>query len=261
MRLTCPNCAARYDVPDAEIPETGRDVRCAACGTAWVQHRSERATGAAPPGPESGSAAGSAGDAAPHPPAEGAAAAPEAAPARRGLDPEIIDILRQEAARERAARAAESTGAIAGAGSSGRREAQPDPGLSDALSAPGTPAADPAPAPGKEPAHAARQGGVPDPAAITSSLSPSRARADQTPPPLAYPTALPERRGGGFRAGFVVVVLLCALAAGVYVAAPDIARRFPAAEAPLARYVALVDTARVALADVVDGVISRIGGA
>ena len=37
MKLTCPNCAAEYEVPDEVIPVTGRDVQCSACGDTWFQ--------------------------------------------------------------------------------------------------------------------------------------------------------------------------------------------------------------------------------
>jgi resuscitation-promoting factor RpfA len=47
MRLVCPNCDAKYEVPEDAIPETGRDVQCANCGHAWFQMRS-RAAEAAP---------------------------------------------------------------------------------------------------------------------------------------------------------------------------------------------------------------------
>lgn len=39
MRLVCPNCEAKYEVPEDAIPETGRDVQCANCGHAWYQMR------------------------------------------------------------------------------------------------------------------------------------------------------------------------------------------------------------------------------
>lgn len=39
MRLVCPNCDAKYEVPEDAIPETGRDVQCANCGHAWFQMR------------------------------------------------------------------------------------------------------------------------------------------------------------------------------------------------------------------------------
>jgi predicted Zn finger-like uncharacterized protein len=41
MRLACPNCDAKYEVPDDAIPEAGRDVQCSNCGHAWFQMRPE----------------------------------------------------------------------------------------------------------------------------------------------------------------------------------------------------------------------------
>ena len=37
MLLACPNCDARYEVPNDAIPENGRDVQCSNCGHAWFQ--------------------------------------------------------------------------------------------------------------------------------------------------------------------------------------------------------------------------------
>ena len=37
MRITCPTCAAGYDVPDDAIGASGRKVRCRACGTSWLE--------------------------------------------------------------------------------------------------------------------------------------------------------------------------------------------------------------------------------
>lgn len=37
MRLTCPNCAAEYEVPEDVIPAEGRDVQCSDCGQTWFQ--------------------------------------------------------------------------------------------------------------------------------------------------------------------------------------------------------------------------------
>lgn len=39
MRLVCPKCEAKYEVPDDAIPEGGRDVQCANCNHAWFQMR------------------------------------------------------------------------------------------------------------------------------------------------------------------------------------------------------------------------------
>ena len=41
MRLTCPNCDAKYEVPEDAIPEGGRDVQCSNCGHGWFQSRPE----------------------------------------------------------------------------------------------------------------------------------------------------------------------------------------------------------------------------
>lgn len=35
MRLTCPSCAAIYEVEDIAIPASGRRVRCSACDAGW----------------------------------------------------------------------------------------------------------------------------------------------------------------------------------------------------------------------------------
>lgn len=51
MRLVCPNCDAKYEVPEDAIPETGRDVQCANCGHAWYQMRRQSETAAVVPEP------------------------------------------------------------------------------------------------------------------------------------------------------------------------------------------------------------------
>ena len=51
MLLACPNCDARYEVPNDAIPENGRDVQCSNCGHAWFQlpFDADEAGGAAAP--------------------------------------------------------------------------------------------------------------------------------------------------------------------------------------------------------------------
>lgn len=56
MRLTCPSCAATYEVAESAIGPNGRKVRCRACGASWfeappatVQPAAPAATAEAPP--------------------------------------------------------------------------------------------------------------------------------------------------------------------------------------------------------------------
>jgi predicted Zn finger-like uncharacterized protein len=74
MRLVCPNCEAKYEVPEDAIPETGRDVQCANCGHAWYQMRARAAT-AAPSGA----------------PVAAPNAAPVAAPVAAAVEPPAAD--------------------------------------------------------------------------------------------------------------------------------------------------------------------------
>ncbi len=49
MRLVCPNCEAKYEVPEDAIPDVGRDVQCASCGHSWFQMRPRPAAAVAEP--------------------------------------------------------------------------------------------------------------------------------------------------------------------------------------------------------------------
>jgi resuscitation-promoting factor RpfA len=82
MRLVCPSCDAKYEVPEDAIPESGRDVQCANCGHAWFQMRTkpadtaERPVTETAPAPEASVAASAeapVAEAAPETPAEPAA--------------------------------------------------------------------------------------------------------------------------------------------------------------------------------------------
>ncbi|WP_290753681.1 zinc-ribbon domain-containing protein, partial [Amaricoccus sp.] len=35
MRLTCPTCAAAYELPDDQLPAGGSHVQCSSCHTRW----------------------------------------------------------------------------------------------------------------------------------------------------------------------------------------------------------------------------------
>lgn len=250
MRLTCPNCGAQYEVPDTAIPEAGRDVQCSACGAAWVQPRPEAAPSPNAPGPADQTAGA----------AEAAEARePQAEPAQRRLDPEVADILRAEAARERARRAAEATGAVDPAPGdlssdpSAARSPQlsPEPPLQAATRATAGAAAAPA-------RPTSPKATLPDPEDINASLTRGgRAARDETEEPLA--TSVPDTRSG-FAAGFWVALILCGLAVGVYLGAPQLVDQVPGAEAPIERYVAAVDAARLRLDALVDRMMAQITG-
>ncbi|UXU75057.1 MULTISPECIES: zinc-ribbon domain-containing protein [unclassified Paracoccus (in: a-proteobacteria)] len=108
MRLTCPRCAAQYEIAAAAIPATGREVECSACGHVWHQPGQIK-TGAAP-------AASRALAAQPRTPLAQPPAAPEAPPPApqapaalsRPMDDSVLSILIEETAREMQAREAEA---------------------------------------------------------------------------------------------------------------------------------------------------------
>lgn len=85
MRLTCPRCAAQYEIADSAIPPAGREVECSSCGRIWHQPAPGRAeVGAAP---------------------TQAGFDPSARPAlNQPLDESVLSILREETARELRAR-------------------------------------------------------------------------------------------------------------------------------------------------------------
>lgn len=91
MRLVCPNCEAKYEVPEDAIPETGRDVQCANCGHAWYQMRARAAVAepvAPPPAPAPAAVAAPApvvAETAPEP--APVVAAPEVTP----VEPDVAD--------------------------------------------------------------------------------------------------------------------------------------------------------------------------
>ena len=139
MRLICPNCSARYEVPADVIPAEGRDVQCSNCQETWFQTHpdTEPQTDVAQTLKEH--FAQTEPEAAPIPEQPDAFQKPirltyeferaldqeldtiaeddpDVAPApaithersKREIDPSVADILREEAQREREQRAAET---------------------------------------------------------------------------------------------------------------------------------------------------------
>jgi predicted Zn finger-like uncharacterized protein len=260
MRLTCPSCGAQYEVPDDVIPEDGRDVQCSNCGNTWFQGRDASATAEA-----QAAAAAAPKDAVWHPEVErdatdgpsvnpGAtpgATAPPAPPKRRELDPAVTDILREEAQLEARARESRSVGL----------EEQPDLGLQE---------------PEDEAAKRARQaqdrmrrlrgedpGAAAAVAAATAVTDRPQSRGEMLPDIDEINQTLrasSERRevrsvqadledddepGGGFGRGFILMLLLFAIATAFYVFAPQIGTTVPQLADPMVAYVAFVDQLRV----------------
>ena len=286
MRLTCPNCGAQYEVPDEVIPDTGRDVQCSNCGDTWFQHHPDHALAEDDPqqdadagwdaDPAPGDVADPVGDHSEDPPApepeparqpeiEEAEPGEPPTPARRELSPEVSDVLREEAEREREARAQESGGL----------EHQPELGLDEAEdeaerrsreartrmarlrgesgeALPDTPDDD-GPDPGT------RRNLLPDIDEINSSLNSDEAERDAAAAYEGEETPAP-RSGGGFRRGFRTIILLAVIGLLLYVFAPRLAGMVPALEAPLAAYVEMVNAGRAWLDQTIGGLMGTLDG-
>ncbi|MRX49127.1 hypothetical protein GI374_01470 [Paracoccus sp. S-4012] len=218
MRVICPSCAAEYEVEDALIPASGREVECASCGHHWHQ-----------PGPRivlrPEGAVVAAAEAEDDPPPLPPRAAPASAAA--------LAILREEAARELQARAAERPAdeARAQVAAATRREAPADaPEVIEAELV-----EDDAP--------------LPDPKAMAASLNWPDPQAVAPPAATAAHRLPPRRRSNrGYDAGFGLVLALSLLAVGAYVAAPPLAGQGRAGTA-LGEYRAAVDDGRLWLYD------------
>ncbi|MFN3844735.1 MAG: zinc-ribbon domain-containing protein [Paracoccaceae bacterium] len=263
MRLICPNCDAQYEVDDSAIPETGRDVQCSNCGHAWFQIREAQVEDLTDdlyrePEPEETSDVPDAiaqTDVEPEgdddddlPPVS------SPLPVQRTLDDSVLSVLREEAEREVAARKAEAIGI----------EMQGDLGLPPPVSvAVGSAAAAAAaevsdmdkriaalkgePVPQSRPA--ARRDLLPDIEEINSSLRPNTAAASLD----NASTVKSETSGSGFRSGFVLVLVLAALAVVLYLMAPQISAQIPGAADAMSSYVSVVDSLRLA----VDGLMRK----
>lgn len=243
MRLTCPNCSARYEVDDTLVPPEGRDVQCSNCSTTWFQP-GNRARVEEPGAP-------------------GATAQP--AP-RRDLDPELRDILREEREREEQLRRAAAP-----------VEEQEEMALDSASAAASAP--DPAPEPPQDsdteadairqmvaedqaPDAAQRHGGrelFPDIEEINSTLraTTDRDAGDAATSDIDSMDRRPRRKRG-FRLGFFLMVFLAAMAIGAYAYAPEISAALPQAEPVLSTYATQVNDLRFRLDDAVQFLVAEL---
>ena len=262
MRLICPNCDAQYEVVDDVIPAEGRDVQCSNCGQTWYQHHPDHAPqedapsdlppDLADPDDTPGEDEERSEDVPPPPPAPDLdpEPAPEPHPERqqRSLDPDVADILREEADRETQARAASGI------------ETQPDLGLDSTETESDRRARQArermARLRGEDPVEAnvaetvataaavgSRRELLPDIEEINSTLRSSGEREARAADPSPDDVEVAPKRGG-FRRGFLLMVVLVLILGAIYVFAPQIAQMVPQADPYLSAYVAQVDVAR-----------------
>jgi predicted Zn finger-like uncharacterized protein len=255
MRLTCPNCSARYEVDASMIPPEGRDVQCSNCGTTWFQAGSQDLEITVDDAIEPDIAANAPAE---EPRAEDVddiepdnSGRPE--PTKRGLDPSLQEILREEAAREASLRRAEGRGV----------ETQEELGLSDAAPAapaPQIPEADPefdeetlaailasdTTTTTASAAAASRRDLLPDIEEINSTLRSTSDRVATEAEASDLETVdLTPRRRRGFRVGFGLILLLTAISVAIYANTSLIVERVPSLAEPITGFVEQVDVARL----------------
>jgi hypothetical protein len=243
-------------------------VQCSNCGDTWFQHHPDHT-----PDIDDTEDEESGWDAPPDPEAPYEKPSPQPAedetsqeqdeipdtPPRRELDPSVAGVLREEAERERAARAAES-----GAGLETQQELGLDEASSDSAKRQAEAQARMARLRGEEeeqaeplpPDPGTRRNLLPDIDEINSSLS-----SDSTDPGTVQPGDSDDMdvapRKSGFRRGFNLVLLLAVIGLLLYVFAPQLAEALPALQPALASYVEMVNGLRLWLAQTVGGLLGE----
>lgn len=229
MRLTCPNCDAQYKVPDDAIPETGREVQCSNCANTWFQPHEAHSR------PTTGADKAQSDESDARQPDTG-----HAAPPQREIDPAVASVLREEAERERRARAAAQKGL-------GTSHSDKTPHARDAMepTPPGVGRATAAQSEGS-PASTARPGLYPDIDEVKAAPAQKPEPEPQPAAPafVAYSKASPAPARRGFWRGFLLAVLIALALLLVYVFAIPLADMLPPLDGLLADYVALIDGLR-----------------
>lgn len=282
MRLTCPNCSARYEVDDAMIPPDGRDVQCSNCSTTWFQPGPRPAREEVVeehPGTDEADVIASEPRREPAPEPEAGmreAAEPAGGPAggdvdepapdgRRPLDPAVRDLLREEAEREERLRAGGDgvetqdempleSAAPEGSAERAARDAvlseadenfEGDLGQEDAAITEAVAATM---------AGGSRRDLLPDIEEINSTLRATgdRSAGEDASTDIETIETRPRRRNG-VRLGFGLVLLIAAGLILAYANAPALTDRFPQAGPTLLRYVETVDDFRVWIDELAQG--------
>ncbi|MEM1237086.1 MAG: zinc-ribbon domain-containing protein [Pseudomonadota bacterium] len=274
MRLECPNCDATYEVPDSVIPPEGRDVQCSNCGKAWffdpnpqptpepLPETLDRFDKALASEPEPGAAAdgnqaadqavGDADTVA----ADGAYNYDETYEddrpgdvppmvterPRRPLEASVTDVLREEAEFEAQARAEE-----------GGLEYQDDL----PLDAPQTFDVEEDEEGLTGATAASRRDLLPDIDEINSTLRSSSERGEEATPAEAAAISAKAHRSG-FRIGFIAVLVILLIAAGLYSYADPIGEAVPALAGVLDAYSGVIGSLRLQLQNAVAGLAAII---
>jgi predicted Zn finger-like uncharacterized protein len=267
MRLICPNCGAQYEVADDVIPTGGRDVQCSNCGHTWFEQPG--ASVAAELGSEAETPTEPSPEPIPEPtPGPDVAPIPEPEPVREAPKPremasDVTDILRQEAEYEKSAREADTNTIetqpdldLSHDPDEGRRSrearerlarlrGEPENANADAVSAAVGAAM-------TQDANAPRRELLPDIEEINSTLRP-----DNTANAAVNYDADTERPRGGFKRGFMYVVIVALVALAIYVFAPQISAAVPQVEPYLTSYAEWVDGLRILLDQKLQQLIER----
>ncbi len=216
MRLVCPSCDAEYEIARSAIPRSGREVECSNCRHSWFQafadlRIDEAVLNAPDETPDTDT------DAAPDLP--------------RPMDDDVLDVLRQEAAREVQARLAE--GGRSGLETQTEMPLAPQDGGARHLQSLRA-AGDSAPPP-----HDARPRRelLPNIDEVNATLH----EAPATTVPTYAKASAPKTQPSPFVRGLLFVILIGVICLALYVFAPLIAQKVPALAQTCADYVAAVD--------------------
>ncbi|ABD53396.1 zinc-ribbon domain-containing protein [Jannaschia sp. CCS1] len=273
MRLTCPNCSARYEVDEDMVPASGRDVQCSNCSQTWFQPGPRRTE---PKAPEPETDAPEVETAQEEPrlaevSVDGPSGAPgeeatedEPRPARRQIDPNVTDILREEAERE--ARLRRSDPAPDPAPQQEEMPLTEEPStqrerrLADLEGAADAFDTDQITAAVATAAAASRREQFPDIEEINSTLRATGDRHEGAEDGTDVDTvSAASRRRGSVRRGFFSVILLACIAVGIYAYAGQIAEAVPQLGPALEQYVDAVNSARFWLDDMARSLAGETG--
>ena len=259
MRLICSKCAARYEVPEKNVPSSGREVQCSACGHAWFQTHPSSKKLQEPvkdPGQETETASEEIQTVLEKSDLEGSGQLGETnGTSSSRLHPTVAEVLKEEARREVAVRAAENL------------ETQPELGIDEALlqAAPSFDIAEPQskavssisldPDPkelkGLYPKTAQMETGsssdrLPEQKEINYSLSPDESKkrkiADKADKSGQAKRVDHQRIK---RAGLLTGIMIVACSFLIYQFSGDIVQKIPQSEQLLEVYVQLVDRLRI----------------